>query len=943
MAAGQLTSYDVRDGGSQAQTEALAQRQLALRAAPAVRELSQQLGPQSIVDLDPLTGTPRQIARLDGMLTGPSRAAAKDVALGYVRDHSAVFHLSAADLRNLAVARDYVDITGIHHLSFVQRAGGLDLFGNGLKANVSKDGRLINLTGSPLPALTAPAAGPAISADQAIQAAKRDTAEKNVVRGPADTSTPVLFRTPGGTRRAYETVTMSAVNPTLDVVDAQNGRVLYRQPLSSDYANSAGSPVSGGPEKMPAAQPAAATQYGDVVTYYPGAPHGGDLHTVSLNQNGWLPKGSAVLFGNNAHAYADLNDNAQADSNEEVGPTGQQGYRFPLVRTHPAGEPCDTNVCTWDPSTAYSWQNNVGHDTVQAFYFANVWHDHLQDAPIGFTEAAGNFQQVNSSGQGIGGDPMHTQALDGASVANGLPDANRIDNARIATPPDGQSAIIQMYLYHLPGAAYPSGDPFLAVDSTNEADSTYHEYTNALPQRLLVDANNAPVLNSWQGRAMQVGWSYWYPADYEVSHGDQIDTPAPGELKDGAYETAGGTFVHEGYDCPVGTAEAACPGTVRTGPGGFTYGQISKVSTTPNPHGGGEFWAQTLWDLRTALGSTLAESLVTRAMELSPAFPSMVDMRNSILQADQAIYGGRQVAALWRLFAARGLGFFAASDGGDDQNPVQSFAVPPAPGSPIATLTGKVTDPGNTALAGVTVGIAGHDSGFPGDYAATTDASGTYTISGIFAGTYPYVSASEAGFTRQVRSTVALGSGTTTLDWQVARDWAAASGGGSVASFTGGDYTQDECGPQNIIDQSQHSGWGSDADLAADGTPSAATAKNVVIKLPSAVNVTQLAIDPSNSCSDDDPTSATGGYRVETSADGITWQQAAAGTFTPADLGKLVPLVPAGTTGQGVSYVRFWMLSTQAVTQKLGCPSTAYTGCLYMDSGEVEVFGTPTS
>ncbi len=26
---------------------------------------------------------------------------------------------------------------------------------------------------------------------------------------------------------------------------------------------------------------------------------------------------------------------------------------FSLVRTHPAGEPCDTNVCTWDPSTAY--------------------------------------------------------------------------------------------------------------------------------------------------------------------------------------------------------------------------------------------------------------------------------------------------------------------------------------------------------------------------------------------------------------------------------------------------------------------------------------------------------------------------------------------------------------------------------------------------------------
>ncbi|WP_163572964.1 hypothetical protein [Fodinicola feengrottensis] len=73
------------------------------------------------------------------------------------------------------------------------------------------------------------------------------------------------------------------------------------------------------------------------MTYYPGAPHGGDLHTVSLNQNGWLPKGSAVLFGNNAHAYADLNDNAQADSNEEVGPTGQQGYRFFVGAYAPGG------------------------------------------------------------------------------------------------------------------------------------------------------------------------------------------------------------------------------------------------------------------------------------------------------------------------------------------------------------------------------------------------------------------------------------------------------------------------------------------------------------------------------------------------------------------------------------------------------------------------------
>ena len=57
-------------------------------------------------------------------------------------------------------------------------------------------------------------------------------------------------------------------------------------------------------------------------------------------------------------------------------------------------------------------------------------------------------------------------------------------------------------------------------------------------------------------------------------------------------------------------------------------------------HADGEIWGETLWDLREALGSKLAESLVTRAMELSPANPSFLDMRNSILQADLVVNGG---------------------------------------------------------------------------------------------------------------------------------------------------------------------------------------------------------------------------------------------------------------------------------------------------------------
>ena len=57
-------------------------------------------------------------------------------------------------------------------------------------------------------------------------------------------------------------------------------------------------------------------------------------------------------------------------------------------------------------------------------------------------------------------------------------------------------------------------------------------------------------------------------------------------------------------------------------------------------HADGEIWGETLWDLRTALGSATTENLVTRAMELSPSNPSMLDERNAILQADLVDNGG---------------------------------------------------------------------------------------------------------------------------------------------------------------------------------------------------------------------------------------------------------------------------------------------------------------
>jgi extracellular elastinolytic metalloproteinase len=45
--------------------------------------------------------------------------------------------LTASDMRTFRLRRDYVDISGTHHLSWTQSADGVAVFGNGLQAAVT--------------------------------------------------------------------------------------------------------------------------------------------------------------------------------------------------------------------------------------------------------------------------------------------------------------------------------------------------------------------------------------------------------------------------------------------------------------------------------------------------------------------------------------------------------------------------------------------------------------------------------------------------------------------------------------------------------------------------------------------------------------------------------------------------------------------------------------
>lgn len=912
--------YDSRKDA--AATKVLNARAATLAANPkaGVQDLRKELGLQGIVAIDPLTSTARAVARLDGFLTGPSSAPANAVALNYVAAHQDVFGLDATAMSRLMLRRDYVDIEGTHHLSYIQQVGGIPVFGNGLQANVTKNGSLINVVGSPVANLPSSGVGnPGLGADKARESAIKDVrheakaasaqkagdARQTTRFSNGDQAALAYFMTPGGLRLAWQTLTTPASNEMYThVVDAQTGKILYRLSLTS-------------------------SDQGLAWDYYPGAPKGGVQKARDLTGPGWLPNNSPHLAGNVAHVYNDANDNNMADPTEEITPVSPKNFKFPFQNFNSLGAPCSASLqCSWDPNTAFSWQTNRNQNGVQVLYYLGKFHDHLNNAPIGFTRSAGNFEAVD-------GDAVQAEIEDGSNTDAGFPDANHTDNANMSTPPDGTAPRMQMYLFPLPG---DPTDPFLASNGGDEADIVYHEYTHGLSNRLVVDAMGMSTLGNVQAGSMGEAWSDWYAMDFLVNLGFQTDTNAPGEVLVGTYVGQHQNLIRtQPLDCPVGTTSAACPGTPGAGPGGYTYGDFGRIIGQPEVHADGEIWGETLWDLRKALGSKLAESLVTRAMELSPANPSYLDMRNSILMADQVVNHGKANAKVWSVFAHRGMGYFAGAVDGDDSAPVEDFSPPPPPGTPTGTLTGTVTDQDAlTPVAGAIVAFGGHFSGFPTDLVGTTDSAGQYTISGIVAGTYPAVFAKSNGFDRQV-TTLSIGSHTVVKNWALRRDWASLSGGGTVTDFNGPDFSGFGCGPDRAIDQSQGQGWGSTVDPV--GSPPAATPKFVVIKLPQAVNVSQIMIDPGNTCGDGGSAS-TGDYTLETSTDGVTFTVANSGTFGVASRHVMNNVPLAGGSTANVQYVRFTMRGTQ-VPGGLGVCPAAFSGCVFMDMSELAVYGTP--
>lgn len=881
--------------------------------------LRSSLGLQGIVDLDPVTGTPRLVARLDGFLTEPRAGDAPALVLGYVREHEGVFGLDEEDLAGLRLVRDETDAFGVRHLLWTQEAGGVRAYANDLRASVAADGRILTVSGSPIPDLEVPTGTP-VGGAEAVATALRDAGHPPV-RAPRPLASPrgaarraryagghsaelVLVATPRGVRLAWR-VTADADSDEVytALVDARSGDVIRSDNKVED-----------------------ANAFGEAWEYYPGAAAGGTETLVNWTAKGWLPANSTTLNGPYARVFADLDDDDHVDAGEEATEADSTWDYTLNTETHPegfcqgaAGHPEFVATCTWNSTSLASWSPNRRQNAAQVFHFVNTFHDHLTDDPdIAWTTRT--FEN---------GDKVIAHSDDGAATGKKgvflgalMPDVFHVSNANMLTLPDGTSPRMQMYLFTSFTGSFTT-DPTPDANGGDDAAVVYHEYTHGLSNRLITYADGWGALDAFQSGAMGEAWSDWYAMDYLVAKGYAPDTVAPGEVILDRYLGSGRhTLRTEGLDCAVGAAAAACPGGASTGTGGYTYGDMGHVWSGPEVHADGEIWAQTLWDLRAEVGVSDARFLVTEGMRLAPRNPSFLDMRNAILLANQAgVLAGRDdnAATIWQVFAVRGMGYFAASEDADDTDPIQSFDLPPDPADGVGSLAGVVTDADTgKPVAGAKVAFAGLA------FTDTTDSLGRYAIGAVPAGTYPQVVASKAGFDSAAANGVeVLADAAGVSDFAVRRDWSAHAGGARIHAFTGPNFAAYGCGPAHAIDQSTATGWSTiKPTIAPTGT------RSVTVKLPAYVDVTSFAVDPGAVCGDPDSASAKG-YKLETSKTGASgsWTVVKTGSFTLGQAHALNSL--SISRRRAVRFVRLTVTSNHGHGE-------------YMDVAELVVHGTAT-
>ena len=591
------------------------------------------------------------------------------VAIAHVRDRHAKLGLSLSDVAELSISDAYrSEHNGITHVYLEQRIGGLQVRGTAMTVNVTSEGKVLHLGSRFRSGIREAASGAvAIGAEEALRSAARRLglgpvaglgtlqsavgAERVTVLSDAGISlSPIPARlvyqpvAGGDLRLAWnlEIEEISQLHWWNVAVDATTGELLDKIDYvdSEDSAATAAAVTPSRPRASvgPTPQPPKRANDSSEYRVYPlplESPNDGERKLMRNPADalaspwGWHDtngKPGAELTntqGNNTHAYVDY--------------TGVGNTAIPILEAE-GGQ-----GLSFDFELDYERPPHLNRDAAitNLFFWNNVTHDVLYR--YGFTERAGNFQVNNYDRGGKGEDPVQAEAQDHGGA----------NNANFATPPDGESPRMQMYLW-------PNTSHRQLIDGDFDAGVIMHEYMHGVSNRLTGGPKKTECLREHDEREGE-GWSDFYAIALTVRPGDKGETPR-----------GMGTYV-------LGQADRQQPG-IRPTPystsktiNPATYDSIKSAA---EPHGVGYVWATMLWEVYWNLvdkhgfnpnpyeawntgGNNLALQLITDGMKFQPCEPGFVDARDAILAADKALTGGKNQCEIWAGFAKRGLGYDA--------------------------------------------------------------------------------------------------------------------------------------------------------------------------------------------------------------------------------------------------------------------------------------------
>ncbi|KAJ3218106.1 ammonium transporter [Clydaea vesicula] len=343
---------------------------------------------------------------------------------------------------------------------------------------------------------------------------------------------------------------------------------------------------------------------------------------------GWHNVGSGGDFlttvGNNVVAQENT-DNAQDSEN--------RGFR-------PQSENNNFNFEVDDVNQQPS--QYVDASTTNIFFQTNVFHDIM--TKYGFDENNGNFQLKNVGNGGRDGDPIVANAQDGSGV----------NNANFASPPDGISGRMNMFIFDSVRGS-PNGR-----DGGLDNQVVLHELMHGVSSRVTGGPDNANCLSGLIGGGLGEGWSDFLAMVATQKSQNTRDTDIP----IGAYVT--GNTQNGVRNFPLSTSLDTNP---------LSYGDLSRRGLQ-EVHAIGEVWAAMLneayWNLVDRLGfeadlnnfnsgsgNTVMLQLVMDGLKLQPCNPSFIQARDAIIQADIQNNNGQNECDLFKGFAKRGLGFNA--------------------------------------------------------------------------------------------------------------------------------------------------------------------------------------------------------------------------------------------------------------------------------------------